>query len=373
MAIEVKPGLIDEAARYGAFDIRACFNCGNCTAVCPLSEGGASFPRRMIRLGQLGARDAVLRAPEPWLCTYCGECSETCPREAEPGEYMASLRRLQIASLDPTGVAGLMYRSPLVGIVISALVAVGLGALLVSRPAGDGSFPHWPFGELVPYEAVHLVGLFASAALAALMIVALARFAARLGIGRALRGGHAGAALKRLAPELTTMRRQRECATQTAERRPRLLDPRVVHLLVMWGFLALALATVLDFIFVYGVGMPMFLPARIIGTIGGVVMLAGVGLAVAKRARGRERASRHTRFADGWLLFYLLVLAVTGFWLEIVVTVGARGAIHDAVLLLHAAMAMELVLFVGVTKLAHAVYRPLALFAHFARQDGGNA
>ncbi|MCK9460233.1 MAG: 4Fe-4S dicluster domain-containing protein [Proteobacteria bacterium] len=373
MPIEVKTGLIDEASRYGAFDIRACFNCGNCTAVCPLSEEGASFPRRMIRLGQLGAKDAVLRAPEPWLCYYCGECSETCPREAEPGEYMASLRRLQIASLDPTGVAGLQYRSPAIGILLSIVVALGLGALLVTRPSDAGAFPRWAFGALVPYEAVHLVGLFVSVALGGLMLVAVARFASRIGLGRALRGGNVRAALRRLAPELTTMRRQRECRTESAPRPPFLLEPRVVHLFIMWGFLALALATALDFLFVYGLGMEMFLPARIVGTIGGIAMLAGVALAVAKRASGREKASRHTRFADGWLLFYLLVLAVTGFWLEIVVTLGVRGEIHDAVLLVHAVMAMELVLFVGVTKLAHAVYRPLALFAHFARQPEGDA
>lgn len=370
MAIEVKPGFIDEAARYGAFDIQACFNGGNCTAVCPLSEEGASFPRRMIRLGQIGAREAILTAPEPWLCYYCGECSETCPRQAEPGEYLASLRRYQIASLDPTGLGSLIYRSPVVGVLLSLVVAVILGAFLVTRPADGGALPHWSFGGLVPYEAIHLAGLVVSVALALLLGISLVRLSRRVGLGAALRSGKLGAALRQLGIEVATMRRHAECHADDHRRVSAWLDPRIVHLFIMWGFIALAVATALDFLFVYGLGMTVFLPARVLGPIGGLAMLAGVGVAAAKRTTRREKAASHTRFADAWLLFYLFVLAVTGFWLEVVVTLGVRDKLHDVVLLVHAVMAMELVLFVGMTKLAHAVYRPLALLVRFARQEG---
>jgi ferredoxin len=370
VAIEVEPGFIDEAARYGAFDIKACFNCGNCTAVCPLSEEGASFPRRLIRLGQIGAREAILNAPEPWLCYYCGECSETCPRQAEPGEYLASLRRYQIASLDPTGLGSLLYRSPVAGALLSLVVAVILGAFLVTRPADGGALPHWSFGGLVPYEAIHLAGLAVSVALALLLGISLVRLARRLGLGAVLGSGRLGAGLKKSGLEIATMRRHAECHADEHRRLPAWLDPRVVHLFIMWGFIALAVATALDFLFVYGLGMTQFLLARVLGTIGGLAMLAGVGVATAKRATRREKAASHTRFADGWLLLYLFVLAVTGFWLEVVVTLGVRAPLHDWVMLIHAVMAMELVLFVGMTKLAHAVYRPLALLVRFTRQEG---
>ena len=110
MAHLVNPNLIKDVKQYGAFDISACFNCGNCTAVCPLSDEGGSFPRKMIRLGQIGDKTGVLGGPEPWLCYYCGECSQTCPREAEPGEYMAALRRYQIAQYEPTGLGRLMMK-----------------------------------------------------------------------------------------------------------------------------------------------------------------------------------------------------------------------------------------------------------------------
>ncbi len=47
-----------------------------------------------------------------WYCYYCGECSLTCPRSAEPGEYMASLRRFAIAKYEPSGLAGLLLKFP---------------------------------------------------------------------------------------------------------------------------------------------------------------------------------------------------------------------------------------------------------------------
>ena len=84
MAISVDPGLLGQLKKYGVTDATTCFNCGNCTAVCSLSSGNTPFPRKVIRYLQIGAVDKLLHSPEPWLCYYCGDCSETCPRDANP-------------------------------------------------------------------------------------------------------------------------------------------------------------------------------------------------------------------------------------------------------------------------------------------------
>ena len=101
MSTRIDPSFLGTLERYGAFQITACFNCGNCTAVCPLSEGTADFPRRMVRYAQIGDRQRLLDSKELWQCFYCGECSDTCPRQAEPGEFMAAVRRYAISSYDP--------------------------------------------------------------------------------------------------------------------------------------------------------------------------------------------------------------------------------------------------------------------------------
>ena len=124
----VNPGLLEEVKKYGAFDISACFNCGNCTAVCPLSKEDASFPRRLIRAGQVGMEDKLVSAIEPWHCYYCGECSQTCPREASPGEYMMALRRYLIAKYDITGLSKIFYKNS--GLQLS--LALGLFVLALA-------------------------------------------------------------------------------------------------------------------------------------------------------------------------------------------------------------------------------------------------
>jgi ferredoxin len=125
--MKVRPELLDEVRKYGAFDISACFNCGNCTAVCPLSKEDASFPRKLIRAGQVGMEEKLISAVEPWHCYYCGECSQTCPREASPGEYMMALRRYLIAKYDITGISKLFYMNSRLQIFLS----LGLFALVL--------------------------------------------------------------------------------------------------------------------------------------------------------------------------------------------------------------------------------------------------
>lgn len=127
---KIDPGFAEGLKKYGAVDINACYNCGNCTAICPLSEGDNSFPRKMLRYSVLGVESKMKNSLEPWLCYYCGECSETCPREANPGELMMSLRRWLTSKYDWTGLSGLLYKSIpalIIGFVLVAIAIIGVG------------------------------------------------------------------------------------------------------------------------------------------------------------------------------------------------------------------------------------------------------
>jgi len=108
---QINPDFAKELKEYGAFDFNACYNCGNCTAVCSLSDENNSFPRKMVRLSVLGLEDEIQSSVDPWLCYYCGECSTTCPQKTDPGELMMSLRRYLTAKYDWTGLASKLYTS----------------------------------------------------------------------------------------------------------------------------------------------------------------------------------------------------------------------------------------------------------------------
>jgi quinone-modifying oxidoreductase, subunit QmoC len=111
MTTRVNPQFLTELKKYGAVNIEKCFNCGNCTAVCPLASNEYAFPRSIIRGVQLGTSERMKQQLDPWLCYYCGDCSNTCPQQAEPGETMMAARRWLTAQYDWTGLAGKFYTS----------------------------------------------------------------------------------------------------------------------------------------------------------------------------------------------------------------------------------------------------------------------
>ena len=127
--LKINPEFVDDLKKFGAVDINACYNCGNCTAICPLSDEDNSFPRKMLRYSVLGLENRIEDSLDPWLCYYCGECSETCPREANPGELMMTLRRWLTAKYDWTGLSGLFYTSVpalIIGFVLVAVLMIGI-------------------------------------------------------------------------------------------------------------------------------------------------------------------------------------------------------------------------------------------------------
>ncbi len=77
-----------ELKKYGTENFEACYNCGTCTAVCSLSTGDDSFPREMVRFSVLGLETDIESSLKPWLCYYCGECSDSCPRERQIPENL---------------------------------------------------------------------------------------------------------------------------------------------------------------------------------------------------------------------------------------------------------------------------------------------
>jgi ferredoxin len=128
----VNPEFANEILKFGADDFKACFNCGNCTATCSLSTTDNSFPREMIRYSTIGLEDEIKASLKPWQCYYCGECSTQCPRQANPGELMMSLRRWLTAQYDWTGFSGLMYKSLFLSLAAFILVFAGVMAFAFS-------------------------------------------------------------------------------------------------------------------------------------------------------------------------------------------------------------------------------------------------
>ena len=75
-----------------------CYQCGKCTAGCPMAERMDAPPTKLMRLAQLGHVDEALRAESIWLCVGCQTCSTRCPKSVDCAAVMDALRQLAFES-----------------------------------------------------------------------------------------------------------------------------------------------------------------------------------------------------------------------------------------------------------------------------------
>ena len=73
--------------------INQCYQCGKCTAGCPVAFSMDYPPRQVIRLLQLDFIEEALSAESIWLCAACETCSARCPRGVSIASLMDALRR----------------------------------------------------------------------------------------------------------------------------------------------------------------------------------------------------------------------------------------------------------------------------------------
>lgn len=72
----------------------ACYQCGNCTAGCPVSFAMEIGPHEAIRYTLLGLEEEVLRVNTFWLCASCLQCTSRCPKGIDIARVMDALRAI---------------------------------------------------------------------------------------------------------------------------------------------------------------------------------------------------------------------------------------------------------------------------------------
>lgn len=74
-------------------NVTLCYQCGKCSAGCPVAFAMDNTPRQIIRLLQLGFIEEALSAKSIWICASCETCSTRCPRGVDVASLMDALRR----------------------------------------------------------------------------------------------------------------------------------------------------------------------------------------------------------------------------------------------------------------------------------------
>jgi len=382
MATSIDPGLLVRLKKYGVSDAATCFNCGNCTAVCTLSTGEVPFPRKVIRYLQIGAEEKLLHSPEPWLCYYCGACSETCPRQANPGEVMMGLRRYLTARYDRTGISRLFYTSTVFEILAILLVGglVGLGFYWFHGPVITDRVALNSFASSHVIEVLDLIMLV----VLSFFLLTNARRMARAILGDPAqyeRQASAGeeqdagpspepvrrwngipvrlylAEIRELVSQFLTQKKFKECDSAGQRRQ------WLVHLLIMSGYSTIFILVVVFLRwFQRDEILPLWNPVRLLGYYGTFAILYGTTYAIIGRLKKSKPVYSHTHSTDWAFLVLLWLTTFTGILIHFTRLLGMPLSTY-VIYVIHMMIAVPmLVLEVPFAKWAHLLYRPLALY-----------
>jgi len=343
----------------------SCLQCGMCTASCNVAEEGSLFPRRQMTLLQLGLKESLVADPDLWLCFNCTDCSSRCPANARPGRVMAAIRQMVVEHYAMPSRVGRLVNDP----KNLPLVVLAPVILLLAAIATGGSFAPQRspvrFASMLPHLTLNLVFLGATG---------LAVICALLGAMRAWTG-FAGEPiwhvdLRRLFPalgsagrEILTHRRFAECEQFPLS--------RWAHAAVFYGFASLfALAGVVAALTLLGLPYPFPLlhPFKMVGNLAAMVLISGCGYFLIERRKASGLGDPSSWF-DWALLLGLLLVAVTGILTEIFRYTDSAALAYPTYFI-HLVLALTLLVSLPYSKLAHVVYRTLALTARRYRQLG---
>lgn len=87
--------LAEEIKQICGEDVKKCYQCGKCTASCPLAFAMDVKPNQVMRMAQLGMKE-VLSTNTIWICASCATCTARCPLDIRISFVMDALREIAL-------------------------------------------------------------------------------------------------------------------------------------------------------------------------------------------------------------------------------------------------------------------------------------
>jgi ferredoxin len=351
--------------KFGARDWHECYQCGNCTALCPLSEDGSLFPRRVIKQAQMGMKRSLMQNEDPWLCYYCGECSASCPRDANPAELMMSMRRYLTSLYDWTGLSRRFYMDHRWELGAILLMAAGIIALfaIFSPPQNVGvneqggvllnSFApiHWiETGDLI--MAVLVAALLVSNILHMYYRVILSAEGLRIPLSAYF------SEFWKLVWHFGTQARFSKCDTKSKKY-------WYSHWLLMSGY-TIMFVVVVGFLpwFQTETIHPLWHPQRLLGYYATFGLLFGLTYVIIGRFRRKDEKFRYSHISDWIFIVMLLLTTVSGILVHIFRIYGLPMATYYTYVFHLAVLVPMIMVEVPFSKWSHLAYRPFAIYFH---------
>ena len=362
--LEPDLNFIREIGALGGEDLKKCYQCATCSVACTITPENRPFPRKEMIAASWGLKDKLVKSADIWLCHNCGDCSTLCPRTAKPGDVLAAVRAYAVSEYAEPKILADAVNDPkklpfLLAIPVVIFLVLGLiTGLLDFTPDGDRIvhdhfFSSWLVDMIFIPLAIWNVVIFAR------------------GIQRFLSDIHENAVMEgktdkteinpkdfilsliRVIPTILKHSRFNDC-TENKER-------STSHMMVLFSFIGLFIVTNCFFVALYILQQPgpysQLNPIKWLANVSGVCLVIGSILLIRDRVNKPDQISA---YKDWTLLWLALALGVTGLGTEITRLMGI-AFLSYGLYFIHLVFVFCLFAFLPFSKLAHLVYRTLAI------------
>jgi quinone-modifying oxidoreductase subunit QmoC len=389
-------GFIAEIRGLGGETLKKCYQCATCSVACPIAPEDSPFPRKEMIAASWGLKDKLISNGDIWLCHQCGDCTDMCPRGAAPGDVLAAVRSAAITEYatpkalakavnDPSKLP-LLVGIPAAWFALLAIITTGFGGTMEKIfhfLFGDalGGRLHWshahPGSEHVIAHSNFVSTWFVDMTFVptaifatAVFFLALKRFIVDIHENAVLEGKTDKTSLdykallmsiKNVIPAVLKHDKFNQCGSNK--------DRATPHMMVLFAFIGLFIVTAVCGIMLYVGGYagpyPQLNPIKWLANIAGVSLVIGSGIMIKNRLTNKEQI---TAYKDWFILGVVFTLGLTGMLTEMARLADIAWLAYFFYWI-HLVAIFELFAFLPFSKMAHIVYRTVAMgYADYANR-----
>ena len=363
--VEPDVKFIKEVIGLGGDTLKKCFQCATCSVVCPIAPENKPFPRKEMIAASWGLKDKLVGSMDIWLCHNCGDCSVLCPRGANPGDVLGAIRSYAISEYAVPKFIGKAVNDPkklpvLLGLPVVVFLVLGfITGLLDFTPGGDQIvhshfFSSWLVDMIfLPLFFFWIIPIFA---------IGLKRFVNDMHENAVLEGKtdkeklEIGGLIRALFTVLPTILKHNKFSECDENK-----DRNTAHLMVFYSFIGLFIVTNIFFVVLYAFQIhgpySQMNPVKWFANVCGVALVIGSALMIKNRMGKTDQVSV---YQDWYLLWLVFGLGVSGLLTEMTRLAGIAGLSY-ALYFIHLIFVFNLFMVVPFCKLAHLVYRTVAM------------
>jgi quinone-modifying oxidoreductase subunit QmoC len=362
--VEPNTEFIKEVVGLGGDTLKKCFQCATCSVVCPIAPENKPFPRKEMIAASWGLKDKLVGSMDIWLCHNCGDCTTMCPRGAAPGDVLGAIRSYAISEYAVPKFIGKAVNDPeklplLLGLPVVIFLVLGfITGLLDFTPGGDEIVHSHFFSSWL----VDMIFVPLAAWVAVVFGIGLKRFVNDMHENAVLEGKtdkkklEIGGLIKGLLSVIPTILKHSnfsECGENK--------DRATAHLMVFYSFIGLFIVTNIFFVvlYVFQIHGPysQMNPVKWLANVSGIALIIGSALMIKSRMGNTDQVSS---YKDWYLLWLVFGLGASGMLTEMTRLANIAGLSYS-LYFIHLIFIFNLFMFLPFSKLAHLVYRTVAM------------